>query len=248
MISSSPDSLLQPPIYLRGIRYIQIPTTLLAQVDSAHGGKTGINFQGFKNQIGSFNTPLVTVVDISLLKSLSRDQIIDGLGEIIKAGLTKDPKILSILQKETFLSITNSPRLLELIKRSIKVKLSYTNKDYKDTKDRQLLNAGHTIGHAIELKYGISHGTAVLIGLVQELIFTESLGLSDPLVCRYLNNLLSTLDVSLNGKMKAEWSSVLHDKKIAEEAIVFPIIQKVRVSKLHKIDLKLLKRFVGKLV
>lgn len=233
-------------IYLRGIRYVQIPTTLLAQVDSAHGGKTGINFLGFKNQLGNFRLPIATVVDVSLLKSLSKDQVIDGLGEIIKASLIKDPKIISILKKETLATFLKSPRLLELVKKSITVKLSYTEQDHKDMKDRQLLNAGHTIGHAIELKYRISHGKAVIIGLLQELMLTEALGLSDLSVRAHLNDVLHALGISIDEKMKAEWSAILHDKKIDGKSILFPVIEKIGVSKLAKIDLKVLRRFVEK--
>src|ERR1035437_1659532 len=160
-------------IYLRGIRYIQVPTTLLSQVDSAHGGKTGINFLKYKNQIGSFYLPIATIIDTRLIKSLSKEQIVDGLGEIIKAGLIKDVSILNILNKYNIKTLVKSKGLSKIIDKSIKVKEFFVGNDFKDNKLRQILNVGHTFGHAIELKYKISHGRAVIIGMVKELAFTE---------------------------------------------------------------------------
>ncbi len=233
-------------IYLRGVRYVQIPTTLLGQVDSAHGGKTGINFLKYKNQIGVFAVPLVTVVDTRFIRSLSREQIADGLGEIIKAGLIKDKSILSILNKETLNSLPKSQRLDSLVKKSIAVKLSYTEKDFRDATVRQILNAGHTVGHAIELKYKINHGRAVILGLIQELQFTESLGLSASSVRINLVRLLNHLGITMGKKMKAGWSSVIHDKKITGKTIQFPVIQKEGKSKMVELDLNSLKKFIEK--
>jgi len=233
-------------IYLRGIRYIQIPTTLLAQVDSSHGGKTGINFHGYKNQVGVFGMPFATIIDIRFIRYLSAEQIADGIGEIIKAGLIKDKSILSILKKETLASLPSSPQLLTLIKKSIKAKLSYTEKDFKDASVRQLLNAGHTIGHAIELKYKISHGRAVTLGLIQELAFTESLGLTGSSVRINLVKLLEHLRIKTDTTMKADWSAIMHDKKVGGSKILFPVIMKEGKSKIVDIDLNTLKEFVGK--
>src|SRR3990167_5590552 len=139
-------------IYLRGIKYIQVPTTLLAQVDSAHGGKTGINFLHYKNQIGSFYQPLASVLDTRLLTHLPREQVIDGLGEIIKAGLIKDSSILALLKREKAATLMRSRRLKKIIEKSVQVKQYYVARDVKDTGIRQTLNFGHTVGHALELR------------------------------------------------------------------------------------------------
>jgi 3-dehydroquinate synthase len=231
-------------IYLRGIPYIQVPTTLLAQVDSAHGGKTGINFLKYKNQIGMFNRPIATVIDVRFIRYLSQEQIADGLGEIIKAGFIKDKSILAILQKETLATLSESPRLMQLIKKSIKVKIDYTEKDFKDATVRQLLNAGHTIGHAIELKYKISHGRAVILGLIQELAFTESLGMTSPSVRDALLALLRHLDIDVDETMTADWPAITHDKKVSGKSIYFPVISKEGASKMILLDLDVLKKFV----
>jgi len=230
-------------IYLRGINYIQIPTTLLAQVDSAHGGKTGINFLGYKNQIGGFQLPIAIIVDSRFIKSLSNEQIIDGLGEIIKAGFIKDPSILSLLRKHTLVSLVASPDLPKMIRKSIAVKNHFTKRDLRDHKSRQILNVGHTIGHAIELKYKISHGKAVIIGMLQELKFAESLGLTRPTVRKNLENLLERLGIILDNDMRADWKMIVHDKKVSGKTIDFPIIKTEGKARLIKLDLKLLKGF-----
>lgn len=228
-------------IYLRGIKCIQVPTTLLAQVDSAHGGKTGINFLKYKNQIGSFHMPVATIIDTRFLETLSREQIVDGLGEIIKAGLIKDPSILSLLKKHTIHSLRTSSDLQKIIKKSIVVKKYFTGKDFNDNGLRQILNVGHTIGHALELKYKISHGRAVLIGMIEELSLSESLKLTHPSVWENLANLLNKLGIIVDRDTKADWKTILHDKKIRGNKIEFPVVVKEGKSKLVSINLDLLK-------
>jgi 3-dehydroquinate synthase len=231
-------------IYLRGIKYIQIPTTLLAQVDSSHGGKVGIDFLKYKNQIGSFYLPLAIVIDTRFIKSLSQEQIIDGLGEIIKAGLIKDRSILSLFGKHTLSSLTKSFDLEKIIRKSINVKNYFTAKDFKDGGSRQILNAGHTLGHAIELKYKISHGRAVIIGIIQELKFAESLKITPMSIRKNLENLLARLGIKIDTDMKADWGTVIHDKKIIDNNIDFPIMEKEGKAKLVKLDLKVLKSVI----
>ncbi len=232
-------------IYLRGIRYIQVPTTLLSQVDSAHGGKTGINFLGYKNQIGSFYLPLAIITDPRFLTSLSEEQIVDGLGEIIKAGFIKDRSILSLLKKHNINNLRRSPDLSKIIRKSITIKNYFTRKDFKDHESRQILNVGHTIGHSIEMKYKISHGKAVIIGMFQELLFTELLGLTKSLIRKNLEDLLDQLGIKINISMKADWEMIIHDKKVSGGKIDFPVVVKEGKVKLIKLNLKLLRKFLG---
>lgn len=227
-------------IYLRGIKYIQIPTTLLAQVDSSHGGKTGINFLKYKNQIGSFYLPIAIIIDARFIHSLSKEQIIDGLGEIIKAGLIKDVSILHTLKKYNIETFIKSKDLSKIISKSIKVKEFFVKNDFKDYGARQILNVGHTIGHAIELKYKISHGRAVLIGMIKELELTESLGLTKPSVSKNLIGLLDNLEIKIDQNMKFDCKTIIHDKKIVGNKIVFPIVEYEGKSKLINLDLKTL--------
>ena len=230
-------------IYLRGIKYIQIPTTLLAQVDSSHGGKTGINFLKYKNQIGSFYLPLATIIDTRFIRTLEKEQIIDGLSEIIKAGFIKDTSILSILKKYNIETLVKSPDLSKIIEKSIKVKEFFVKKDFKDNGARQILNVGHTFGHAIELKYKISHGRAVIIGMIKELEFTESLGLSKSGTKEKLLNLLESLGIEINQNMKIDWKIIIHDKKIIGNRIAFPVIESEGDTRLISLDLEKIKKY-----
>jgi 3-dehydroquinate synthase len=212
-------------IYLRGINYIQIPTTLLAQVDSAHGGKTGINFQNYKNQIGSFHLPIAVIIDTRFINSLPKEQIISGLGEIIKAGFIKDVSILSLLKKHTVSDFVTSSDLEKVVKKSIAVKEYFVSKDFEDSNLRSVLNVGHTFGHAIELKYKISHGMAVIMGMLQEFAFTESQKLTASSVRENLENLLCNLGIKVDTILKADFKIITHDKKIIGNNILFPVVE-----------------------
>ena len=231
-------------VYLRGIPFIQVPTTLVAQTDSAHGGKTGINFAGYKNQVGSFYPALATIVDVRFLRTLPEEQMIDGLGEIIKAGLIKDASILSILKKETVHTLANSPQLEALVKKAIAVKLYYVGKDFKEQNLRQMLNAGHTIGHAVELKYKLSHGKAVLVGLIKEQAIFESLGLAPASVRENLESLLAQMDMRLPAKLSPDMKSISHDKKLAGTMLMLPVVEKEGRSKLVPVELEIFKKYL----
>jgi len=235
-------------IYLRGVKYVQIPTTLLAQVDSAHGGKTAVDFLGYKNQVGTFYLPIATIIDSRFMKSLPEEQIINGLGEIIKSGLIKDSSILSLLKNETVSGLSESKKLESIIEKTIKAKQYYVNKDYKDIGVRQILNFGHTLGHSIELKYGVGHGRAVIMGMLQELKIAEKLKLTPPSVRDCLETTLESLGIKIDDQMKAEYESILHDKKVDGGQIFLPVISKVGKSRLVKLNIHKIKTIMPTLV
>lgn len=225
-------------IYQRGIPYINIPTTLLAQVDSSIGGKTSINFLDYKNQIGSFYNPAAVIIDSRFLEVLNKEQIVDGFAEIIKAGLIKDPTILETMQSHSLSELRKKPIIEELISKSIKVKEYFVEKDPEDRNIRQILNFGHTIGHALELKYELSHGRAVLIGIMKELELGEKLGETDPEVRSYITKLFDKLAISFNKKqLKTDWETILHDKKTVGDKINLPVIKRLGEAALVKISL-----------
>jgi 3-dehydroquinate synthetase len=230
-------------IYLRGVPYVNIPTTLLSQVDSSYGGKTAVNFLNHKNIIGTFYPALNTIIDHRFLKTLNQDQITDGLGEIIKAGLIKDSLILKLLTREHISRLLSSKKLNDIIQKSIIVKSFYLSKDPYDKNIRQILNVGHTIGHAIELSHKISHGKAVLIGMIKELEITEALGISDPSVRRNLTVLLRGLGINFEIKIKVLWKNILKDKKIFGDFILLPVVVTEGEAKLVKIKLKKFKKY-----
>ena len=159
-------------IYKRGINLISIPSTLLAQVDSSIGGKTGVNSAGGKNLIGTFYQPKLVLSDLTLLKSLSKRNLVCGFAEILKHSIIKDGKFFNKLDKDKnkIFENFNFNILSEIIFKSCKIKLSFVNKDEKEQNDRMILNFGHTFAHGIEAanKYSgkINHGEAVLSGMV----------------------------------------------------------------------------------
>ncbi|WP_448060704.1 3-dehydroquinate synthase [Cellulomonas hominis] len=159
--------------WLRGIRVVHIPTTLLAMVDAAVGGKTGINTAEGKNLVGTFYPPAGVLCDLAALETMPRYDYVAGLGEIIKAGFIADPQILEIVEADPALVAdpvrgAASAEVLELVERSIVVKARVVGADLRETGLREILNYGHTFGHAIEYveRYSWRHGAAVSVGMV----------------------------------------------------------------------------------
>lgn len=153
--------------YLRGIDFIQIPTSLLAQVDSSIGGKTGVDFDSYKNMVGAFHMPKLVYINTSTINTLSDEQFVSGMGEIIKHGLIKDSRYFDWLIDNRDNIIDKDPEsLLEMIRVSCNIKRIVVENDPTEKGERALLNFGHTLGHAIEryLDLKLSHGACVGIG------------------------------------------------------------------------------------
>lgn len=146
--------------YLRGIRYVQIPTTLLAALDSSVGGKTGVNLGGYKNQVGAFHQPSLVICDPDVLKTLTEEQYADGMAEAIKYGVAFD--------RSLFEMIYSSHDISEVIHRCVQIKADVVSADETERGVRRLLNFGHTVGHAIEkmTDHEFTHGQAVAVGMV----------------------------------------------------------------------------------
>ncbi|MEV0011799.1 3-dehydroquinate synthase [Streptomyces sp. NPDC047973] len=155
--------------WLRGVRWIAVPTTVLAMVDAAVGGKTGINTAEGKNLVGAFHPPAGVLCDLAALDSLPVHDYVSGLAEIIKAGFIADPVILDLIEADPEAARTPAgPHTAELIERSIRVKAEVVSSDLKESGLREILNYGHTLGHAIEKneRYKWRHGAAVSVGMV----------------------------------------------------------------------------------
>ncbi|MFF3213784.1 3-dehydroquinate synthase [Streptomyces sp. NPDC002886] len=155
--------------WLRGVRWIAVPTTILAMVDAAVGGKTGINTAEGKNLVGAFHPPAGVLCDLAALDSLPVNDYVSGLAEIIKAGFISDPVILDLIEADPEAARTPAgPHTAELICRSIQVKADVVSSDLKESGLREILNYGHTLAHAIEKneRYKWRHGAAVSIGMV----------------------------------------------------------------------------------
>jgi shikimate kinase/3-dehydroquinate synthase len=170
-------------ILRRGVRYVQIPTTLLAQVDSSVGGKTGINTSQGKNLVGAFHQPALVLADTDVLSTLQARELRAGYAEVVKYGLLGDAAFFDWLERHWRSVFGNDPAVLtEAIQTSVKAKADIVVRDETETGDRMLLNLGHTFGHALEAWAGFSarllHGEAVAIGMVQAFRFSEEQGLS----------------------------------------------------------------------
>ena len=189
--------------WLRGLDWVAVPTTVAGMVDAAVGGKTGINSDYGKNLIGAFHSPIAVIVDSRWLETLSDRDFAAGLAEVVKTGFISDFKILEIMDGKSLSEIRQSSALtIELVERSIAVKAKVVSGDFKESFDREILNYGHTFGHAVELhsKYALRHGESVSIGLVfiAELLF--ELGLIDSDLVKMHRRLLENLNLPISYK------------------------------------------------
>jgi 3-dehydroquinate synthase len=213
--------------WLRGIDWVAIPTTLAGMVDAAVGGKTGINSQQGKNLIGSFHSPSAVLIDLDWIASLDDRDVAAGMAEVVKCGFIADSKILELLEHKSLKDICNDSDLqLELIHRAVSVKAQVVSADFKESYLREILNYGHTLGHAIEKhsNYLLRHGEAVAIGMcyVAELSALTS-GLS-PEVVELHYKILKSLKLPTQYEANA-WPELLEimslDKKVKQGSIRF---------------------------
>ena len=211
--------------WLRGITWYAIPTSLAGMVDAGIGGKTGINSGAGKNLIGSFYSPKKVFIDPHFLESLPKRDISAGMAEVIKCGFIADYKILNLVQED----ILDYP---QLISRAVKVKADVVSKDFKESKLREILNYGHTLGHAIEKdsKYKLRHGEAVSIGMVFAAELSKELvNLSEDAVLLH-RELLRNFNLPLSYS-KSRWNSLsvllMQDKKVKQSRLRFIGISKI---------------------
>lgn len=155
--------------WLRGVGIVQVPTTLLAMVDAAVGGKTGVNTSEGKNLVGVFHSPVAVVCDLETLETLPKMEVLAGFAEVVKCGFIADTGILDLIESDFDLAVDpKSERFEDLVVRSVKVKATVVSEDFRESGLREILNYGHTLGHAIELaeRYKWRHGAAISIGMI----------------------------------------------------------------------------------
>lgn len=166
--------------YMRGVPFVQVPTTLLAMVDSSVGGKTGIDVPAGKNLIGAFHQPKAVFIDPEILKTLPKKELASGMAEVVKHAVIADASLFNFLEKNAEFLLNLDPKALEkVIAKNCAIKARVVERDERESGLRQILNYGHTVGHAIELlsRYRIAHGRAIAIGLAVEGRFSRVLGL-----------------------------------------------------------------------
>ena len=155
--------------WLRGVDVVHIPTTVLAMVDAAVGGKTAVNTAEGKNLVGVFHSPRAVIVDLDTLATLPRNEVLAGFGEIAKCGFISDSKILDLIEQDVDVATdTTGPVFAELVERSIAIKAKVVSSDFRESGLREILNYGHTLGHAIEHneRYQWRHGAAIAVGMM----------------------------------------------------------------------------------
>ncbi len=220
--------------YMRGIKFLQVPTTLLAQVDSSVGGKTGVNINTGKNLIGSFYQPIAVIADTRYLNSLEPNRLSEGLAEVIKYGLIRDEDFFKWLSKNTSRILALEPEVMtHLIERCCQIKAEIVSEDEREGSIRAILNYGHTFGHAIEslTDYSVyTHGEAVSIGMVMAASMAERMGMlsqdDKTDITRLLESVnLPTKKPDLNSNDFLE--SMKRDKKVQDGEIRLILLESI---------------------
>jgi len=229
--------------FLRGLRFVSVPTTLLAQVDAAIGGKTGVDLSGVKNLIGAFYLPELVLVDPSTLRTLPTSVLADGLAEVVKIALVRSPELVAKL--ESLHDSSGTLKRVDIIRWAALEKVAVVQRDPHERGERMILNFGHTIGHALETagKFQLSHGRAVGLGMVSETRLAVSLGICDREVLDALIALLTRfgLPVSISapalGCSSDDVLSILwHDKKRDGQSLRFALPTAIGAGEIHSVS------------
>lgn len=215
--------------YMRGITFYNIPTTLLSQVDSSIGGKTAIDFYGYKNTVGAFYQPSAVIIDPDVLKTLSQRQFNNGLCESIKMGATSDASLFELIENDIA-----ENNIDEIIVKSLKIKKDVVEKDEKELGLRRVLNFGHTVGHAVESTTGLNdllHGECVALGM---------LSFSSESVRNRLVNVLKKYNLPTELPVSAEdiLSALRHDKKATQSGVNVVFVNEIGSFELKFIEFR----------
>lgn len=237
-------------IYQRGIPFVQIPTTLVAQVDSSVGGKTGVDHRLGKNLIGAFYQPKAVWIDPLTLRTLPAREWVAGLAEVIKYGVIADEKFFAYLQREMSGLLRRQPDIVAaVVKRSCEIKADVVAADERESDRRRILNYGHTIGHALEALGGyesLIHGEAVGIGLVQEADLACYQGICERNVVENIRAVVRA--AGLSDRMPAWppdkiWKAMLHDKKVSHGQVVGVWPERIGAVRMGPIDKRVFHRW-----
>lgn len=225
-------------VYMRGIRFVQIPTTLLAAVDSSVGGKTGVNLMGVKNQVGAFWQPALVICDPDCFRTLPEAEYRNGMAEVIKYAAICAPELADILNGD----------VCEIIARCVDIKSDIVSRDERDTGERMILNYGHTFGHAVECvsHEAIPHGMAVAIGMMSAARMAEREGIAERGTADMTARILSEhgLPLSADGYSSEElYRAMLNDKKRADGMMTLVLPERFGKCVLKKVTLDQLEEF-----
>lgn len=225
--------------FLRGISFGFVATTVLAQVDAAIGGKNGVNIKGYKNLVGVIRQPEFVINDTAVLRTLSKDQLINGMSEVIKSGLIADAPLFDLLEDHSseMISIERS-HIGEAISRAAQVKVDIVNRDEFESGERRLLNLGHTFGHAVEKIAKIPHGYAVAIGMVVAANISVAKGMLSKSDGDRIERVISSfgLPVKIDINIDDAMDAMKKDKKRESESINFVLLDDIGSAKVVPIE------------
>ncbi|OGG96913.1 MAG: 3-dehydroquinate synthase [Candidatus Lambdaproteobacteria bacterium RIFOXYD2_FULL_50_16] len=214
--------------YMRGMSFVQVPTTLLSQVDSSIGGKTAVNHPSGKNSIGAFKQPLQTIIDVDFLATLPPREFLAGYAELVKHGFIADSYLYQLLHKTTLEALSqNAPMLIEAISRSCQVKANVVEKDERESFARAMLNFGHTLGHFIETYTNYDqylHGEAVIAGMDFAAFWSVRRGLLSPSDYKLIGQHLAQLGLKITYpkvNQSTFFEIIGHDKKSSAQGLNF---------------------------
>ncbi|MBC7866152.1 MAG: 3-dehydroquinate synthase, partial [Gloeobacteraceae cyanobacterium ES-bin-316] len=236
-------------IYKRGIKLVQVPTSVLGMVDAAIGGKNGVDVGPFKNMVGTVYQPDFLLFDYSFLNTLPDEEWVNGFAEIIKHACIKDAEFFSFLASKSFNDFKNDPLLLAaLIEKNVAIKTGIVLQDEFETGDRKLLNFGHTIGHAIENVHNLSHGHAISIGMVAASKISQEINHFDSASAQKIVDLLQQyqLPISLSFDKENIWEMLLMDKKRSNDSMSFILLDSIGSAVVKPIALAELKDLIDK--
>jgi len=227
--------------YLRGVPYIQIPTSLVAQVDSSVGGKTGVNHPQGKNLIGAFYQPILVWIDVAVLKTLPRRELIAGMAEVVKYGVIADERFFNFIEEhhKKILSLEREA-IIPVVERSCEIKAQIVSADEKERGLRAILNFGHTFGHAIETvtEYkAYKHGEAVAMGMVCAAKLSSLMGICNKEVHERIKGLCKILGLKTSlphVDFEVFWGVLQRDKKVKDEKVRF--VLPVRLGEVRVIE------------
>ena len=227
--------------YMRGLRFGYVPTTLLSQVDASVGGKTGVNYRGYKNIVGVFNQPNFVLCDLPLLTTLPDHEISSGLAEIVKHGAIADMELFSYLETNAAKVLHLDLKVIEkLVHESIQIKAAVVNRDERETGERRTLNFGHTFGHAIEKTTDFSHGQALSVGMVIASELSVKNGQLKPVDTERLKALLQNLGLPIQVKIDVErvWDALQKDKKREGADIHFVLLERIGSAVVRRVSIE----------
>lgn len=237
-------------IYMRGLPFGFISTTLLSQVDASVGGKNGVNFGEFKNMIGVFAQPSFVICDPGMLSTLPQREFISGFAEIIKAAAIRSAALFNYMEEKSDEALANDPDVMrKLIYESVKIKADVVQNDEKESGERRILNFGHTFAHSIELYMGLTHGEAVAVGMVLASQASVKMGLLKPGDANRLKNLIEKymLPVKFDLDKNLVYNTLLKDKKREGDSINLVLINELGNALIQKVPLNRMEEIVNDL-